>query len=166
MRVVRVCLGKISHGANSSGGVLNRIGFGNRAKVRCLRFRTIPSGFVTMNTTLDRLEFLRREIASLEKESLSELVSKRLEILSELKVLDGEIAGLQGGKVRRTRGAVPVRITVSFDSLVGMLQEAPAKEIDIRRAHLDLGTIKGYVLENPGVITFSRRGTWPKVRLV
>ena len=124
-----------------------------------------------MSTTssLDRIAVLKAQIATLEKNALSELMEKRNALSHELAVVDAEIAKLTGkpveGKKPRATASKALK-NPSLQELKAILADAPAKTLGIRKEGYDLQNIKVLAKANPGLLKLGGKAPWPTVTLL
>lgn len=119
-------------------------------------------------TSLDRLQQLKVQLASLEKTAIQELMDRRNNVSRELAAVDAEIAKLTGkpieGKKPRTP-ASPGR-NIPLQQLKEELAAAPDKTLNIRKANLELRNIKNLARVNPGLLKLGGSGPWPTITLL
>jgi chromosome segregation ATPase len=121
-------------------------------------------------TSLDRIQQLKAEIASLEQAALSELIERRNGLTHELASVDAEIARLTGKpveakKVRSSSSKAPGR-SIPLQELKALLANAPDKTLSIRREGLELANIKTLAKANPSLLKLGGKGAWPTVTLL
>ena len=123
-----------------------------------------------MSNNLDRITELKAQIATLEKNALSELVEKRNALSHELANVDAEIARLTGkpveGKKPRAVTAKPGGKNPSLQELKDILAAAPNKTIGVRKEGYDLQNIKTLAKANPSLLSIGGKGAWPTVTLL
>jgi predicted TIM-barrel enzyme len=124
-----------------------------------------------MSTTiLTRIEDLKAQIASLEKNALQELMEKRNTLSHELAAVDAEIAKLTGkpveGKKARAVVAKATGKSPSLQELKEILAAAPGKTIGVRAEGYDLRNIKVLAKANPQLLSVGGKGAWPTVTLL
>lgn len=122
------------------------------------------------DTSLDRIQELKAEIARLEGEALNDLKAKRDSILAEVREIDAQIALLTGiaGEVATTRKRSPreaAKIVPSAE-LKALLEKAPDKTLSIRKENFDLRSIKELAARNPSLFRMGGNGPWPTVTLL
>ncbi len=121
------------------------------------------------SNSLDRIEALKAEIASLESAALKELKDRRSALASELASVDAELARMTGKPLdkgpKRTIEKQP-RKSIPLQELKEMLANAPDKTIGIRKEGLDLSNIKTLANANPGLLQIGNKGPWPTVTLL
>ena len=119
-----------------------------------------------MSDTLTKIEAMKEELKSLEKQSVSELYVKRNKLVESIAALDSEIAAITGKKAEKRGPRRTTKEVVSAESLRSILERAPEKTVDIRKAKLDLATIKGHAKAHPNQFAIVSKGPWPLVRLI
>ena len=123
------------------------------------------------NTTssLTRIEDLKAQIATLEKNALQELMDKRNTLSHELSTVDAEIAKLTGkpfeGKKTRATSSKALK-SPSLQELKDILAAASGKTIGIRAEGYDLRNIKVLAAANPQLLSVGGKGAWPTVTLL
>jgi hypothetical protein len=124
---------------------------------------------MSTTTSLTRIEDLKAQIATLEKNALQELMDKRNTLTHELATVDAEIAKLTGkpveGKKARA-GSSKVLKSPSLQELKEILSTAPGKTIGIRAEGYDLKNIKTLRNANPQLLSVGGKGAWPTVTLL
>ena len=124
-----------------------------------------------MSTTssLDRITDLKAQIATLEKNALSELMDKRNRLSRELAAVNAEIANLTGkpveGKKPRATSSKALK-SPSLQELKAILAAAPEKTLAVRSEGYDLRNIKVLAGANPGLLKLGGKGAWPTVTLL
>ena len=122
------------------------------------------------NTSLERIEQLKAEIASLEQAAIQELMDRRNSLTHELATVDAEIAKLTGKSVqeKKTRSVQPKAPAKSLplQELKALLAEAPDKTLNIRKEGLELRNIKVLANANPHLLRLAGKGAWPTVTLL
>jgi hypothetical protein len=121
-------------------------------------------------SSLERINQLKAEIASLERAALQELMDRRNTLSRELAVVDAEIAKLngkpvEGKKTRSTSSASPAR-NIPLQELKELLAAAPNKTLNIRKENLELRNIKVLAGANPQLLKLAGKGAWPTVTLL
>ena len=124
-----------------------------------------------MSTTssLDRITDLKAQIATLEKNALSELMEKRNRLSHELASVDAEIAKLTGKPVEAKKpraGSLKALKNPSLQELKDILAAAPDKTIGIRKEGYDLQNIKTLANANPALLKLGGKAPWPTVTLL
>ena len=119
-------------------------------------------------TSLDRITELKAQIATLEKNALSELVEKRNRLSHELATVDGEIARLTGKTVKVSTAKAPKSVgkSPSLQELKEIIAAAPEKTLNIRKGGYDLQNIKTLANANPSLLQLGGKGAWPTVTLL
>jgi hypothetical protein len=121
-------------------------------------------------TSLDRIQQLKAEIASLEQAAIQELMEKRNALSHELATVDAEIGRLTGKPVdsKRTRSGSPKLPgkTPSLQELKELLAAAAQKTLNVRKEGLDLANIKTLVSANPSLLKLGGKGAWPTLTLL
>src|SRR6187397_299018 len=96
-------------------------------------------------SSLDRIQQLKAEIASLEQAAISELMEKRNALSHELATVDAELARLTGKplEAKKTRSSTPkvAGKSLSLQELKELLAKAPDKTLSVRKEGLDLANI-------------------------
>ena len=123
------------------------------------------------NSSLDRIQQLKAEIASLEQAAIQELMERRNVLSSELAAIDAELARLTGKpvaekKTRAPRTAATPAKNIPLSELKELLAEAPNKTLNIRKEGLELRNIKVLATANPGLLRLGGKGPWPTVTLL
>jgi predicted nucleic acid-binding Zn-ribbon protein len=116
----------------------------------------------------ERIEQLKAQLASLEKNAIQELRDRRDSISREIATIDAEITKLAGKPVEGKRSAAstaPGR-NIPLQQLKEELAAAPDKTLNIRRANLELRNIKILAKVNPGLLKLGGKGAWPTVTLL
>ena len=122
------------------------------------------------NTSLERIEQLKAEIASLEQAAIQELMDRRNSLTNELATVDAEIAKLTGKsiqekKTRSSQAKAPAK-SLPLQELKALLAEAPDKTLNIRKEGLELRNIKVLANANPHLLRLAGKGAWPTVTLL
>jgi hypothetical protein len=122
------------------------------------------------SSSLDRIQQLKAEIATLEQAAVQELMDRRNNLAQELATVDAEIAKLTGKPVqdKRTRGSQPKAPTknIPLQELKDLLADAPNKTLNIRKEGLELRNIKILSTANPHLLKLGGKGAWPTVTLL
>lgn len=122
------------------------------------------------SSSLERLEALKAEIASLEQAAVSELKERRKALVDELASIDARIAELTGQasetKTSRARGARVGGKSLPLEALKELLANAADKTVNIRKEGLDLQNIKTLAKANPHLLSLGGKGPWPTVTLL
>lgn len=122
------------------------------------------------NTSLERIQQLKAEIASLEQAAIQELMDRRNSLTNELATVDAEIAKLTGKSIqeKKARSSQPKAPTKSLplQELKALLAEAPDKTLNIRKEGLELRNIKVLANANPHLLRLAGKGAWPTVTLL
>jgi len=121
-------------------------------------------------SSLERINQLKAEIASLQQAALQELMERRNSLSRELAAVDAEIAKLsgkpvEGKKARSTSPASPAR-NLPLQELKELLAAAPSKTLNIRKENLELRNIKVLANANPQLLKLGGKGAWPTVTLL
>jgi hypothetical protein len=121
-------------------------------------------------SSIERIQQLKAEIASLEQTAIQELMERRNQLSREIATVDGELAKLTGKtvEVKKTRAAaasVPPR-NIPLQELKEELAAAPNKTLNVRKANLELRNIKVLAQANPGLLKLGGKGAWPTVTLL
>ncbi|MEA3210178.1 MAG: hypothetical protein QOE70_3235 [Chthoniobacter sp.] len=120
-------------------------------------------------TSLERIQQLKAEIASLEQAAIQELMERRNSLSAELASVDTEIARLTGKPVeaRKPRATAPKAVgkSLPLQELKELLSKAPDKTLSIRKENLDLANIKTLARANPTLLKLGGKGPWPTVAL-
>ncbi len=120
--------------------------------------------------SLDRIEALKAEIASLEIAALTELKDRRNALAAELSSVDAELARLTGKPAeKKTRSAgknKPTGKSIPLQELKELLANAPEKTLGVRKEGFDLANIKTLAAANPGLLKLGGKGPWPTVTLL
>ena len=121
-------------------------------------------------SSLERLQQLKAEIASLEQAAVQELMDRRNALTHELASIDAEIAKLTGKpvqekKTRAVRSAGPGK-SLPLQELKELLANAPGKTVNIRKEGLELRNIKVLATANPQLLKLGGKGAWPTVTLL
>jgi hypothetical protein len=98
-----------------------------------------------------RREWLSRELASVEAE------------LTEMTDLAGDPQGPE-----KTQAGVPANTSkkLTLSELIAELEAAPERTLNIRKAHLDVKSVKALAKANPQRLEIGGKGKWPTVTLV
>lgn len=126
---------------------------------------------MSSNSSLDRIQQLKAEIASLEQAAIQELMERRNNLSSELAAIDAELARLTGKpaaekKTRAPRAAAAPAKNIPLSELKELLADAPNKTLNIRKEGLELRNIKVLATANPGLLRLGGKGPWPTVTLL
>ena len=120
--------------------------------------------------SLERIEALKAEIASLETAAIKELKDRRNALAAELTSVEAEIAHLTGKPAeKKTRGSgrnKPGGKSIPLQELKELLANAPDKTLGVRKEGLDLANIKTLAAANPGLLKLGGKGPWPTVTLL
>jgi len=120
-------------------------------------------------SSLDRIQQLKAEIASLEQAAIQELMDRRNALTNELATVDSEIARLTGkpveGKKTRISSKAPAK-SLPLQELKELLAAAPEKTLSIRKEGLELANIKTLANANPSLLKLGGKGAWPTVTLL
>lgn len=121
-------------------------------------------------SSLERLQQLKAEIASLEQAAIQELMERRNNLSREMAVVDAELAKLTGkpveGKKPRASDSASTGRNIPLQELKEELATAPNKTLNIRKANLQLRNIKVLAEANPGLLKMGGKGAWPTVTLL
>jgi hypothetical protein len=121
-------------------------------------------------SSLERLNQLKAEIASLEQAAIQELMERRNDLSRELAAIDAELAKLTGKPVEdkkiRATGPVTTGRNIPLQELKEELEVAPDKTLNIRKANLELRNIKVLAEANPTLLKLGGKGAWPTVTLL
>lgn len=121
-------------------------------------------------SSLERLQQLKAEIASLERAAIEELMERRNQLSREMAAVDAELAKLTGKPVEakkpRSSGSASTGRNIPLQELKEELAAAPNKTLDIRKANLQLRNIKVLAAANPGLLKLGGKGAWPTVTLL
>ena len=122
------------------------------------------------STSLERIQQLKAEIATLEQAAVQELRDRRNALAQELAAVDAEIEKLTGkpAQEKRTRASQPKAPTknLPLQELKELLAEAPNKTLNIRKEGLELRNIKVLTSANPHLLKLGGKGAWPTVTLL
>ena len=122
------------------------------------------------SSSLERIQQLKAEIASLEQAAISELMERRNALSHELATVDAELARLTGKplEARKARSSAPKASLKSLplQELKELLAKAPEKTLNIRKEGLDLQNIKTLAKANPTLLKLAGKGAWPIVTLL
>jgi predicted nucleic acid-binding Zn-ribbon protein len=122
------------------------------------------------SSSLDRIQQLKAEIASLEQAAISELMERRNALSHELAAVDAELARLTGKplEAKKARASAPKASLKSLplQELKELLAKAPEKTISIRKEGLDLQNIKTLAKANPTLLKLGGKGAWPTLTLL
>jgi hypothetical protein len=120
--------------------------------------------------SLERIQQLKAEIASLEQSAIQELMERRNNLSRELATVDAEIAKLTGKAVegKRTRSASPASAgkNIPLQELKELLANAPAKTLNVRKEGLELRNLKILANANPQLLKLGGKGAWPTITLL
>lgn len=121
-------------------------------------------------SSLERIQQLKAEIASLEQSAIQELMDRRNALTNELASVDAELARLTGksAESRKARSSSPTASlkSLSLETLKELLAAAPEKTLSVRKEKLDLANIKTLVAANPALLELGGKGAWPTVTLL
>ena len=114
------------------------------------------------SSSLDRIQQLKAEIASLEQAAIQELMEKRNALSHELATVDAELARLTGKplEARKDRSSTPKASLKSLplQELKELLAKAPEKTLNVRKEGLDLQNIKTLATANPTLLKIGGKG--------
>lgn len=121
-------------------------------------------------SSLERIQLLKAEIASLEQAAIQELMDRRNALTHELATVDAEIAKLTGKPVEAKKGrAIQPKSpgkSLPLQELKELLAAAPGKTVNIRKEGLELRNIKVLANANPHLLKIGGKGAWPTVTLL
>lgn len=121
-------------------------------------------------SSLDRIQQLKAEIASLEQAAIQELMDRRNGLTNELASVDAELARLTGKTVDarkpRAAGVKQIGKSLPLQELKELLAGAPDKTLNVRKDGLDLSNIKTLAQANPTLLKLGGKGAWPTVTLL
>jgi len=124
----------------------------------------------TTTSSLDRIQQLKTEIASLEQAAIQELMDRRNTLTRELATIDAELARLTGqpSETKKTRSGTPKHAgkSLPLQELKELLENAPEKTLSIRKENLELRNIKVLANANPHLLKIGGKGPWPTVTLL
>jgi DNA repair exonuclease SbcCD ATPase subunit len=130
----------------------------------------IVAAFMATTSSLERINQLKAEIASLEQAAIQELMERRNNLSREMATVDAELAKLTGkpveGKKPRAAGSSANGRNIPLQELKEELAAAPNKTLNIRKANLELRNIKVLAQANPGLLKLGGKGAWPTVTLL
>ena len=120
------------------------------------------------NTSQDRINQLKAEIARLEEAAIQELRDRRANIVRELATVDAELAKLTGKPLepKPPRAVVSAGRNIPLSQLKEELAAAPDRTLNIRKANLELRNIKNLARVNPHLLKLGGKGAWPTVTLL
>ena len=126
--------------------------------------------FMPNTSSIERIQQLKAEIASLEQSAVQELMDRRNALTHELATVDAEIAKLTGKPVqeKKTRSVSskgPGK-SLPLQELKELLAAAPGKTVNIRKENLELRNIKVLASANPHLLKLAGKGAWPTVTLL
>lgn len=122
------------------------------------------------SSSLQRIEDLKAEIASLEQAAISELKERRNALARELSSIDSQLAALTGkpleAKPSHSRAPKTAGKSLPLQELKELLANAPGKTLSIRKERLELANIKTLATANPQLLKLGGKGPWPTVTLL
>jgi hypothetical protein len=116
--------------------------------------------------SLNRINALKAEIASLEQAAVSELHARRASLVNELEHLDAEIGRITGKAPKSAKLRTRSGRSVSLQELKEILENAPEKTLNVRKEKLDFANIKTLANANPHLLKLAGKGPWPTVTLL
>ena len=128
----------------------------------------LTSPMPATTSSLDRIQQLKAEIASLEQTAIQELMEKRNALSRELAAVDADIAKLTGKSAEEKKQRTPASPgrNIPLQQLKEELAAAPEKTLNIRKANLELRNVKNLARVNPGLLKLGGSGPWPTVTLL
>lgn len=120
-------------------------------------------------SSLERIQQLKAEIASLEQAAIQELMDRRNALTNELATVDAELARLTGTPVKTKKmksSSLKSGKSLSLQDLKELLANAPDKTLNIRKEGLDLSNIKTLANANPTLLKLGGKGPWPTLTLL
>ena len=119
-------------------------------------------------SSLQRIEALKAEIASLEQAAVQELMDRRNALTHELAAIDAQIGALTGKTIeaRKARAPKAAGKSLPLQDLKDLLANAPQKTVNIRKEGLDLANVKTLTEANPQLLQLGGKGPWPTVTLL
>ncbi len=130
-----------------------------------------PLHFMPNTSSLERIQQLKAEIASLEQAAIQELMDRRNALTRELATVDAELARLTGqpaSETKKSRATAPKSVgkSLPLQELKELLEAAPAKTLNVRKEGLELRNIKVLATANPHLLKIGGKGAWPTVTLL
>ena len=125
---------------------------------------------MSMNSsTRDKIQELQAQIAALQEEEVKELKQRRSQLIEQVQALDAQIAAATGssslkkgaGRERKSAGR-----SVPLQELKELLEVAPGKTLNIRKADLQLANIRTLANANPHLLQIGGKSPWPTVTLL
>ncbi len=124
----------------------------------------------TPTSSLERIQQLKAELASLEQAAIQELMERRNNLSHELAAVDAEIAKLTGKPVEakkiRAVASKSLGRNIPLQELKELLVAAPNKTLNVRKENLELRNIKILAKANPTLLKLGGKGAWPTVTLL
>lgn len=124
----------------------------------------------------DSIDELIAAIARLQEKAVEELRERRARLRRELSTVDAELAELTDAVIERPEEAgnpAPIKAAttsakrlVSVAELIAELQAAPDRTINIRKANLDVKTIKVLAKAHPHMMKLGGKSGWPTLTLL
>lgn len=143
-----------------------------------------PSTDEPTNASLEAFDELLAAVAGLQEATERELREQREWLVYELARVEAELTELAGqaepvepaepapaetpkaAKKVRSKATAEVVRKISLEELVAELEAAPDRTLNIRKAHLDVKSIKALAKANAHVLQLGGKGAWPTVTLV
>jgi len=116
--------------------------------------------------SLERINALKAEIASLEQSAIGELQTKRVNLIAAIGHIDTEIATLTGKPVKGSKIRPRSSRSIPLQELKELLELAPEKTLNVRKEKLDFINIKTLANANPHLLKIAGKGPWPTVTLL
>jgi len=119
--------------------------------------------------TLDPLEELIAEIANIQKAIIAELRERRSRLSAELASVDAELAEWTDEPAiekKAPAAAASTHRSVTLRELIAELERAPEKTLNIRKAQMEVKSIKALAKANPDRLKLGGKGAWPTVTLL
>ena len=116
--------------------------------------------------SLDRINTLKAEIASLEQAAVGELQAKRASLVADIAQIDTEIATLTGKPLKGLKVRTRSVRSIPLQELKELLELAPEKTLNVRKEKLDFANIKTLANANPHLLNIAGKGPWPTVTLL
>jgi len=116
--------------------------------------------------SLNSLDALIAEIARLQEQVIEELRQRRVWLHRELAQVDAELADLTWEPGTGAAAASAVKKTPTLSELIEALQAAPGRTLNIRKANLEVKSIKTFAKAHPHLLRLGGKTGWPTVTLL
>ncbi len=119
---------------------------------------------------MDSFDELIAAVVRLHEKTVAELRERRARLRRELSSVDAELADLTDDKTEEPApvkaAATSAKRSVTVAELIAELQAAPDRTINIRKANLDVKTIKVLAKAHPHMMKLGGKSGWPTLTLL